>query len=641
MGVPSSLPWFSAAQAAAASGSVPSPGALGPTFGTARNPASMYDSLLFGYGGNSTGIYRQEPPIQYPDGPSIYVNGTTGNDSTGTGTLALPYKTITKGLSSGATANPAGNFRVLVAAGTYGGVASPEANNRWILAGSFTNFVSIESLSGEQDVTLVDNESAGTNTGCIQIRNQNCVNIQIKNFIFTASGIANTNCLFNYLPSSGITVQNIQFVSCEWLCIINSTARMYAHLFGATDFACTGISFIGGNYTSTGSGTLNPAIASIQPTTQTTANQPFGNIGFYRNTKDADATYDAFGIAVSGTTNFVAVGNSFNCKLYGFCLGQDSTGNQGGNPVPQNTNFYVAGNSFTANNGASTTGGHGSILGNASNTGLFEFNIVNGSVQGIVSKSSAGTSSAGITIRRNFVTMTGADALGGGLNCKATTYSSWLANDVYVESTSQAGFGFEEEYDSTVPAIKSGNNTLVGNSIFSDGASMTTVDWNPTLQSTGGATSNYNVYKQLNSSTPAIIRGTTCVSVAAMQAAWASAGLTGDLSSNDSNSQFNTSGSRDDVTFTGLASTTYYCRFTWADGRVWNGISLEPYNASAPWRSTFYLPPTSLAATTYARPVPFNLGAGSWSVSIFQQLGALPNADDALVSGPTALSYAS
>ena len=56
-------------------------------------------------------------------GNYVYVNGTTGNDSTGTGALASPYKTISKGNSAAASGDT-----IVVQDGTYTGAANMTTN---------------------------------------------------------------------------------------------------------------------------------------------------------------------------------------------------------------------------------------------------------------------------------------------------------------------------------------------------------------------------------------------------------------------------------------------------------------------------------------------------------------------------------
>jgi len=72
---------------------------------------------------NSDGYTTTTWVLTVGGGTVRYVNGTTGNDSTGTGSLAAPYKTISKGNSVAASGDT-----IIVQDGTYTGIANMMAD---------------------------------------------------------------------------------------------------------------------------------------------------------------------------------------------------------------------------------------------------------------------------------------------------------------------------------------------------------------------------------------------------------------------------------------------------------------------------------------------------------------------------------
>lgn len=624
------VPGGSQGQANSFPASAPSLADLGPLYAIARPTSDVFGGLPNGWGPNLASVLPQAPPVQNPTGGLIYVS-TTGNDSTGNGTIGTPYATVTKGLAAGITAFPNGNFKVLLAAGKY----NAETSSRWVLAGTPSQWVSVETQSGNQDVIIADDGGAGANTGAVEVRGSSVANIQIKNIQFQSSGASDDLHLFAFFPTgSGVTCTNLHFVNCIFQAIINSTTS-FSCIYWTTDFPFNGIRFMGCNFTTTSSGTQAPQILFSETTTQTTANQPFTNLCFYNCTTDPNSAYGDFAINCFGLINPVFVGNVFTFTGHGLLLGADGTGPISTNPVPQCTGIYVGGNSLTATTGV----GHGLLIGDACNSGIVEYNVIVGTVQGIVVKSSFGTPSANVVVRRNFVIGSGSGFVGAGLVSKASTYVQFLENFVYVQSTAGTGTTFEEEYDSTAPSYLAGHTTLQENYLIADGANMTLVNWSPSPQSTGGGTADWNTYEIRNGASWGTFRSATVSSLTSLQAAWAADGLTGDNPLGDAHSQVNANGSRADVSFTGLASTTYYAEYVDGYGCRFNGLTLEAYNASAEYRYAFFLHATA-TSTIYACPNPFNLQAGNYTVNVRQMLGPIPSMSDPVVS-TQALVYAS
>ena len=108
-------------------------------------------------------------------------------------------------------------------------------------------------------------------------------------------------------------------------------------------------------------------------------------------------------------------------------------------------------------------------------------------------------------------------------------------NTINVNGASFACYGWREDVES-VTSTKSGNNAFTGNTINATGANATALLWAGAASSTGGAVANDNRYTLASSAVLGSVRGTSVANLAALQAAWTSAGLSGDLASNDSRS---------------------------------------------------------------------------------------------------------
>jgi hypothetical protein len=620
---------------------LPALDSLGPLYAASRTGIDVYGPLANGYGPNSAGFVPQQPAIATPTGQVYYVSNSTSNgfvlgvDTNAGTTKGAPFLTITGAIAAAFTAFPGGNVLILVNSGTYS-TYTGGGTTRIVLAGTFASYISVEPYSGQLgDVIFTDSLGASGNAGVIEVRGASSSFIQFRKIVIQSSGIANNFYLFLYNPtSSAITTNNIQFAQCQFDCVTNSTAQMIAFAFsiGATDAPMNGFNVILCTFLATGSGTKTPNVFQALPLTMATTNQPYNNLGFWSN--QTVGTWFDFCTTAYGINGFTAIGNIFTFLNHGMMLGSDTTGNQGGSPVPQCTNVYIGGNYFSGTTGL----GHGMVIGNAVNQAVVEYNYVLGTIQGIVVKSSNGTASVNAVIRRNYVLGSGSGFVGSGLQAKACTYAQFLENIVYVQSAAAAGTVFEEEYDNTVPSIKAGNTTLQGNYLIADGANVTLLNWNGSTESTGGGVADYNVYEARNGAGWGNVRGTSVSSVGTTNAAWGSAGLTGDNPKNDANSQSNNAGGRADVSYTGAVSTNYYAEYVNGYGQRFGGLIDENYNPATEYRYAFFLKSTA-TATIYTTPNPFNLPAGNYTVSIRQMLGLTPASSDPVVS-QQALSYA-
>ena len=592
--------------------------ALGATFGTAKYPVDLFASAPGGYGPGWSGA-PPEPQLVVPEPTlaTIYVSGTspkslpTGNDTTGDGSYATPYASVWKALNSTATY---GGVKILV-----DGTTTENSSGRMIVPKAFTNWVLVDSYTGRPEDFVMTAQT--TSSPVFQIRSAAAGFLQIRNCTFRTS--ADGQQCVSSLPTAAIGGGGpVRFFDCIFE-VRRATSGTGRAIDIQSDFwNCTALQFIGCSFKATGGGANLPVVILATPTTNTVNTQPYSNIGMWR-CRTTDANWSDWSYRMSGINGYTVVDSSFSTAgNHAITVGTDESGVTYG----KCTNVYIGRNYLNA----AGSDGHGAILGSNSTGVIFEYNTVVGTVQGIVVK---GANNA--WIRRNWVSVTGSIALNGIYN-KASSDVRFLDNFVYVQRASGVATSFREGWDSA-STVRAGNTTLVGNWLIADGSSNVSVlQWGPTSDSSGGGVSYRNVYEGRNGAVLGTVRNSAVTTIAAAKAAWA-AGLTGDLSTNETGSVLNDT-TYNDTSFTGTSGTSYYCRYVSQNGQNFGGLITSTYDPAQHSRWTWKLFPSAASATTFVRPVPVNLPAGNYSVVVHQQLGLVPAPSDPIVS-QQALAY--
>lgn len=472
---------------------------------------------------------RVAPAYAVPTGGTIYLSGTSptslpaGNDTTGDGTEGAPYATLTKALAVLATS---GN-KLVLCDGTF----TENSSGRLILNKSFTAPVVFDSYDGDSSHFIITNAS-GT-SGVVSCRSGAANNIQIRRATIRSS--TDANALFLHNPaSSGDKGSNIAFFDCQLEARTQSAVATCA-IGLDSDNGITGLYFVRCNFKRVvgGSTTNDPLIIRTTSLTASSTNQPHGDIGFWDcTTEGAFHGFTTAAAGLIGVAKVTVVRCSFTVtKTYGLCIGTDTETTT----TPRCTNVYVQGCTLVA---ASSTA-HALLLGfgcygtkdhDGTDGVLAEENTITSDMQGIVQKGSAYAFAD-----RNTINVTAAAGTPSAAYAKGGVSGGFRNNTINVNGASFACYGWREDVES-VTSTKSGNNAFTGNTINATGANATALLWAGAASSTGGAVANDNRYTLASSAVLGSVRGTSVANLAALQAAWTSAGLSGDLASNDSRS---------------------------------------------------------------------------------------------------------
>jgi hypothetical protein len=444
------------------------------------------------------------PKVAIPASGTIYVaasNATVlpvGNDTTGTGSAAAPYLTLTKAL----TMVPGGGDYIVAADGTF----AENTAGRLILAGDFTLPVVIKPHTG---ASVIITNASSTN-GVIQVRNAKATNIQFSGVTIQPS---TDGCpVISTIPLDANSVASgLGFFDC--LIKQRSWTAAVAVVDIQTNYPVTGLSFVRCQFerVAGASTATNPTIIKTSSTTKV-----HSNIGFW-DCWTSGASWSSFSSEFCGVSGVTIARNALRTSVnHALLIGTDTSGTG----VAAVTDLLVYGNDITAIG----TNPHGLEVGE-SVSGLVAMNAVRSGLQGIVVK---GTS--GVTVVQNAVTMTPSVANGSAIYPKASSGTIFDGNSVIVHDTGLVATGFREAADGATVA---GNTTLIGNKIEVRGASAVALSWGATGQSSGGATSDDNIITLVSGAALGSVRGTTVTTTAGMRSAWTSSGLSGDVATND------------------------------------------------------------------------------------------------------------
>lgn len=428
-----------------------------------------------------------------------------GNDTTGTGTAAAPYATLTKALSK----VPAAGDYTIAADGTF----AENTSGRFILAGDFTLPVVIVPHSGAS-VTITNAD--GTN-GVINVRSARANNIQFSGITIQPSTDGCPTIWMNPLRSAA-SASNLLFHDCT--IVQRSGASHLDAIRLENDYAVSGLWFVGCRFQRvTGAAqTCNPTIIS----TRNTTTQCHARIGVW-DCETTDAQWSAFSSRLSGITGLTLARNTIRTSLnHALLVGVDSSGTD----TPPVSDLLVYENDLMAHG----PNPHGLEIGD-NVTGIVAMNSVTSGLQGIVVKGARD-----VRVVQNTVCLipTGVGH-GTALYAKASSGTIFDGNNVMIEDTGYAATAFREAADSASP-VQVSATTLRNNFIELRGPALRALAWADGSESTGGAASDGNMFALHDGAVLGSVRGETVTTLAELQAAWTSHGLAGDRATNDAES---------------------------------------------------------------------------------------------------------
>lgn len=420
---------------------------------------------------------------------STYYVATTGNDATGDGSVANPWRTLRKALT---TISTGVEHTVLLAEGTY---AEDSGSGYLALTQSRTALVTIAPVNGSSGSVTITGTSGSYNVlvpaaataamfrfeyitfafssasalSCVSIHtNGNAQSLTFYRCTFVITEGASTHYGFYCAPNSGKTVSGITFDTCTFA---------YSGTYTATSWQVYAVG-LGG--TLTGLTVRNCQITSL-----------------------------GGGIWALGGTIYVCDTTVLSTNAQALMLGTDAYAADTLATYGTIERCYLR-----------SAASHTVSLGCAATDVVFRRNSVYGGDIGIVAKNSSGC-----RIEHNLVVCT--DTAGYAMYDKASQGTLWRFN--LAVSTKSGGYVFFAGPDST---RKYANVRLERNALVA-GAGTIAARWNSADETGAGSISNGNVYIVFPGGTLASLNGTSVNTVAALNAAWAAIGRTCDTYSRE------------------------------------------------------------------------------------------------------------
>lgn len=395
---------------------------------------------------------------------------TTGNDTTGTGTAALPFKTIVKGVQ----AAPSGGT-VLVLSGTYP-VTGPifvgkpltiqksgsgavvvnasgwTSTDTYVLGIVNTSNVTIDGLTisnkignGSKGIWILANSGAAANLNNITIKN--CI---VRNIGWISNNLsaipANSGIVANAIKVDGgsgtyaitnVKIENSEINNCAtgWGEAVTLTGNVNGFsVLGNTVYDIANIGIVAaGNYTSTGAASNNQARNGI-----IASNEVFDCMS---------AVANSAGIYVDGALNVTIQRNEvYNCGV-GIAVGAEqntATGNGG-----QSTGHIVNNNSVY--NNVITGAIFGGVIGSGYTTSVSDTKIFNNTFY----KNRTGATINGVTTIGGTAVSTIADVYGGEVHFQNSSGITFKNNILYATTGKKA---FLASYGYTISNFVSNYN---------------------------------------------------------------------------------------------------------------------------------------------------------------------------------------
>lgn len=460
-----------------------------------------------------------------PSGTILYVSNSASNGfSVGndTNTFAQVQSKSTPALSIGravilAAANSlSGSYRVIVNDGTY----AENDFNRFIPKSVFSNYIRIESRTGRAADVVMTNNTASSSSPI-----QPTTGSKWSNYWFHGITIRAIGTAYNAIQLPTTHTDTTSLGSNLWLtdCIVEG--QQAPNGSNAAVINITGTAAFNGFYMDgvkiKCSTTPSAALGGIWAFFLSGGSAKYQN-WMFRNV-DWDGLACGGGSGLRNLDGFAIVG----CKAvsgfalaggtdYGLIIGNDDTTQAQGV-----TNGYIKGGNF----GSTGNGGHGLLIGGASNIVVDTVNVSGSgaATQGFVVKSSTD-----VDVWRSTIRTTGSSILNAAYD-KGSTRCWWFDNVI----SSTYGVAFRQADNPAISSVVSG--VFIGNSVTvpgTDGSNVLVNIGSPTVVAVPSPSIDLgNTYGSPVASRGSI-RGTTIGSSAdtraAFQAAWLTAGLPGE-----------------------------------------------------------------------------------------------------------------
>jgi parallel beta-helix repeat protein len=531
---------------------------------------------------------------------------TTGNDSTGNGTIGNPWATFTKAITNNASL--AAGDMVLPAAGTY----AENNSGAFLLNKTFsaTNPVIVQPQVANTTVTIT-----GT-SGSTDFIIGNCGGFRFNNINFAQYGAGSTQiCRF-----SGNATVGLYFYQCNFTITSTSSHVNYAFSSAITT-GTTGVTNITWDTcTITATDYLNQTrgiqILNVDGTT------PLDSLTI----KNCSITTGATPITLSGATNVSVSYNVCTALLasaggYGIIIGYDS----------HTATHATTGTAW--NNIVNTAGGHGMLVGGSTTTVTYRNNRVYGgnttsAGQGIVIKGCTGC-----TVEFNFVQ----GGLNSGIYLKGATANT-VAGNISAQAFSSFNYSaaLRLGIDPSDPTdFTCTNNAINYNTFIQSGAGGAMIYWEPSTGDGGGNVSNNNQYLFVGSGTTwGTIYGNTTAgqTLSALRTAWASAPVS--EQGNDAASTLY--GTASVVSYQAATTGSYlYYTVTSDAGQLWNGSGFVTPGSVDYGTLTFPLSEFWPGSYVYCSALIQTLPAGRYTLNIYKTTSGVANLTDTLQATQT------
>ncbi|MHC5541346.1 DUF1565 domain-containing protein, partial [Singulisphaera rosea] len=527
--------------------------------------------------------------------PTYYV-ATTGNDSTGNGSQATPWRTINKAYLAAANGDT-----ILVADGTY----QENSGSGWLQLSRQDAAITIAGQNGTSSNVTVQGTSSAQ-----EVIYQG-TNLTFKYVKFVGRD-GNTTRIMRFNGGGSLTL-----IGCTFTVVSSTVQTNQCFASGLnTTGSFIGCTFDGCTFNQVGS---NPAygiyILSLGPTSVIDSFTIKNCIGIVNKCP----------CSLNNATNVNVTNNLWISTDptvgYGLILGQDSS--------MSGSNVYAASGTI-AGNIIWAQGGHACLIGAGVTAALVQGNIIIGG--------SNASNGQGLVIKEGSnIVVKDCAIFGGYLNgmyIKGAQSPTLLRNTVVnLFATATA---FRVNANQTDPGANWSNALCQYNYII---APLGTAIFIGLANAETGSSSviDSNVYDVRGSGTWGTVRGTTLTGFASLATAWTGYGTAGNDSHSLAGGSANAHVYRHSSTTTFDAVTPKVGPFLYRAvfdrvGNVWNGTGFVPLVAANWYQYVNYLVEATPGGYLFTAPVSLNLPSGDYRVTIFSQLGSSPALGDTVLT---------
>lgn len=525
---------------------------------------------------------------------ATYYVATTGNDTTGNGSSGTPWRTINKAYLAFTAGDT--NAVLNIADGTY----QETSGSGWIQFGRTDITVTIQGQAGASSNVTIQGVSSAQ-----EVVYQG-TNHTFKYVKFVARDLNTTRVV--RINANGL----VTFFGCTFTIVPSASQSNAGFGVGTSSTAAvSGITFDGCTFTQASSILNNGYGINI-------FGQTISNTYDQITVKNCTGYVGKSCCSLQTATNIQVYNNKFVGDTYGFNLGIDGP-QSGAGVFPSSGTIY--GNVFQA------TVGHGVLLGAGITSATFQGNVVIGG--------SDGAAGQGLVIKEGSnISAIGNLVLGGYINVlyvKAAQSPIVLRNvaiGLYVNST--IVLRIDKNFDAG--GANFSNVTCKYNYIC---APMGTAIGIGTGENGSTSVVDSNVYDVRGTAAWGTVRSTTLAGFSSLAAAWAGYATAGNDSNSLPGSSANAQVYRHSATAGAVPTPSgpflYKVVFDRV-GNVWNGTSFAPMVAASWPQYASYLVEATPSGYLFTTPVPLNLPAGDYRVTVFSQVGPSPALGDTMLT---------